>query len=190
MVQNNWSKVFLVMLFTFALFGINYAYGMFDGLGEWVCSGEIDIEKSYYESYTDTFQKIIDKVYLSDGAKAAKSYFEFAVESEPNGQDWKRSQVCLVRLGVDTAELSQIAIPADKTPDPLSPEISSSIDEAEDSTMKDELLPIEELSRIEKYEPGTTDESYYFGAAAIAVVIIAVLALFFVKSRTKYQNSK
>ena len=136
MIQNNRPKILLVIFLTFALFSINYADGMFNNQGQWICSGEIDIEKSYYESYTDTFQKTIDQIYFNDGAKAAQSYFEFAVDAEVIGQDWKRSQVCLVRLGVDTTELSQIVIPADKIQELPNSEIRLPIDEIDNSDMK------------------------------------------------------
>ena len=198
MIQNNWSKILLVMLFTFALFGIDYADGMFNNQGQWICSGEIDIEKSYYESYTGTFQKAIDQVYFNDGAKAAQSYFEFAVDAEAIGQDWKRSQVCLVRLGVDTTELSQIIIPSEKLQASPNPEIRLQINEIDNSSSREEILSIEEQllpieerpPLIKKYEPKTTNDSYYLVVAAIVIGIIVAFGLFFMKSRTKHHSPK
>jgi len=172
------------MFFTFALFNIDYADGMFNNQGQWFCSGEIDIEKNYYESYNETFQNMINQVYLNDGAKAAQSYFEFAIEGETIGQDWKRSQVCLIRLGVDTTELSSIIIPAEKTQDPLDPPTRPQIDEIDNSGPKQEIPP------IEKFEPRPTNDFSYIGMAVIVVGVIVILVIFFFKSRKKYRGSK
>jgi hypothetical protein len=196
MIKINWIKIFLAMFFTFALFSVDYADGMFNNQGQWICSGDIDIEKSYYELYTDVFQKTIDQVYFNDGAKAVQSYFEYAVDAEVIGQDWKRSQVCLVRLGVDITELSQIVIPADKIQALPNPDIRLEIDKIDDSSSRGEILPTddqilpteEKPPSIEKFEPKTTNNSYYFVAVAIIISVIITLGLFFMKSRTKYQS--
>ena len=87
-VKNNISKILLVVFFAFALFSANQVYGMFNQQGQWICSQEIDIEISYYQSYTERFQNAIDEVYLSEGSNVAKSYFDFAIEGEVIGQDW------------------------------------------------------------------------------------------------------
>jgi len=184
MIQNNWPKILLVMFFPFALFSFNYADGMFNNQGQWICSGDIDIEKSYYESYTETFQNTINQIYLNDGGKAAQSYFEFAVKEETIGQDWKRSQVCLIRLGVDTTELSSIIIPTEKTQVPLDPNTRPKIDEINNSAPKEEIPP------IEKFEPRQTNDSFYIGMVVIVVGAIVILATFFFKSRKKYSDSK
>ena len=149
------------MFFTITLFSANQVYGMFNEQGQWVCSREIDIEVSYYESYVDTFQNAIDKVYLTDGAKAAQSYFEFAIEGEVIGEDWKRSHDCLITLGIDITELSPIVIPREEIP-----------------------------PREEYFETESTDDSYYVGVAVIIIIAIVGLAFFFFKSRKNHRDPK
>ena len=167
MRESNRFKIILVMFFTITLFSSNQVYGMFNEEGQWVCSREIEIEISYYEFYTDTFQNAINEVYLDDGAKAAQSYFEFAIEDEATGQDWKRSQDCLIRLGIDTIELSPIVIP------------------------REEIPPVEEIPPREEYfETESIDDSYYVGVVIIIIIAIVGFTFFSFKSRKKYRDSK
>lgn len=183
MIVNNRSKIFLGILFSISLFSVNQAYGMFNEQGQWICSQEIDIEMSYYQSYTESFQNKIDEVYFSDGAKAARSYFEFASIEEVIGQDWKRSQACLIELGVDIMELPRIVIPTEEKPDEFKPQI---IPPKEDEEKSD---PFEKIPPIEKFEPEPAAGSYN-GGVVIIIISVVGLAYFFFRSRKKYVDSK
>ena len=184
MIENNRSKFFLGIFFSIALFSVNYANGMFNEQGQWICSQEIDIEINYYQSYTESFQNTINEVYFTDGAIAARSYFEFAIKEEVIGQDWKRSQDCLIELGVDITELSPIIIPTEETPDEFKPQIKP----PEEDTEK--LDPLEKIPPTEKFETETKEDSYYFGVVIIIIGAILGLAYFFRRSRNKYVDSK
>jgi len=181
MNKDNSCKIFLALLFIITLSGSGYAYGMFDNQGQWICSREIDIEFSYYESYTDTFQNIIDEIFLTDGHKAAQSYFESAIKEERAGQDWKRSQDCLIKLGIEITELPPIIIPKDQRQDPSKdPIIPSRNDESN-------LLSSDGIQSIEKIQEKPAYDSYYIGIAVFSIVVMAVLSYYY-KSRKKYSS--
>lgn len=181
MVNSNRFEIILVMFFIITLFSTEYAYGMFNEQGQWICSREIDIELSYYESYTDRFQNAIDEVYLENGASDAQSYFKFAVEGEIIGQNWKRSQDCLIRLGIDNARLSPIVIPTEKITDR---QIEPSVDDT------DNLIPMKEiLPKEENFENESTNNSPYVGVGIIIILIIIGIAGFvFFSSKSRKEN--
>ena len=181
MNKDNSCKIFLALLFIITLSGSGYAYGMFDNQGQWICSREIDIEFSYYESYTDTFQNIIDEIFLTEGHKATQSYFESAIKEERAGQDWKRSQDCLIKLGIDITELPPIIIPKDQRQDPSKDSIIPSRNDVSN------LLSSDGIQSIEKIQEKPTYDSYYVGIAIFSIVVIAVLSYYY-KSCKKYSS--
>ncbi|WP_420545850.1 hypothetical protein [Nitrosopumilus sp.] len=159
MIKNNKSKIFL-LLFSVLLINIDQVYGMFNQQGQWVCSNEIDIELSYYQTYTENFQTTIDKITLSDGAAAAQSYFESAIKEEKIGQDWQRSLDCVTKLGIDDSIIPTIVI------------------------SEEELPPKEENFRQQ-----TTDDLYYVGVVIMIAITIIGFTYFYLKSN-KNKNSK
>ncbi|MDH3339777.1 MAG: hypothetical protein OEL84_00675 [Nitrosopumilus sp.] len=181
MKKYNICKIFLALLFITALSGSDYAYGMFDGKGQWICSREIEIELSYYESYTDTFQNVIDEIFLAEGPKMTQSYFESVVKEERAGQDWKRSQDCLIELGIDIAELPQIVIPKDQTQDPSKDPILTSTNDTSD------LISSGGIQSIEKIQEKTEYDSYYVGITIFFIAMIIALSYYY-KSRKKHSS--
>jgi len=169
------------MIFSFTLFTANYAYGMFNAQGQWVCSKEIDIEISYYNNYADKFQAAINDVFLTDGPKAAKSYFESAIKQEMVGQDWKRSRDCLVRLGVDIAELPSIVLPEEQIrQDQINFTIKPTTENIEDPVRIKEIPSIEQAP--------ANDWPYI--VVIVIIIAIVVFGFYLYKSRNRVHDSK
>ncbi|MGI9566426.1 MAG: hypothetical protein ACR2LL_05365 [Nitrosopumilus sp.] len=186
MKTNDIPRIFLVMIFSLTLFSGNYAYGMFNAQGQWVCSKEIDIEITYYNTYAAQFQVAIDEVFLTDGTKAAQSYFESAVKEETVGQDWKRSQDCLVSLGIDVAELPLIRLPEEQI---RQDQINFTLKPLEEDDIEDPVT-IKEIPLIEEAPAEPADGSPYVAIVVVIIIAIVVFGIYFSKFCKKDPDSK
>jgi len=180
------KRIGLLSIFFLSLTLANSVYGMYDRSGNWICS-DADIELSYYEFYTNELQTKIDDMYSKEGLDAARLYLNEIIMNPESEQNWKKSQECLISLGMDAYSLPTIGISDLRI-----------IEERKDIVVKEEVKgeitePITEPSisfdydrEIENYERGYGIEIV---VGAIVFIIIVGTAYFF-HQKSKSKNDK
>lgn len=173
----------MLSIFFLSLTLANSVYGMYDRSGNWVCS-DADIELGYYEFYTNELQVKIDDMYSKEGLDAARLYLNEIITNPESEQNWKKSQECLISLGVDAYLLPTIGISDLRI-----------IEERKDIIVKEEAKgeitePITEPPTsfdydggIEKYEGGYGSEIVV--GVIVSIIIVGITYFFHKKSKSK-----